>query len=136
MIRFDSRYDAYAYRVGWFDLDDSVESIEEGTYVKLNEDKKIVPAEVGDPVAWLAIGSKRKGRNQIAGKCVKKIAFLHGAYCVHTDQVEGTVAPMEPLKIAAGGKLQKATLPADAPYVIAWCLFQDPSTGMTKICSA
>lgn len=136
MIKFDSRYDAYAYRVGWFDIDDSVDSIEEGQYVKLNENKKIVLAEEGDSAAWMAIGSKRKGRNQVAGKCVKKIAFLHGAYCVSTDQVTGTISPMEPLKVGADGKLVKATLPADASKVVAWCLFQDVASGMTKILSA
>ena len=59
MIKFDSRYDAYAYRVGWFDIDDSIETIEEGQYVKLNDKKKIVLEEDGDSMAWMAIGSKR-----------------------------------------------------------------------------
>lgn len=136
MVKFDSRYDAYAYRVGWFDLDSSVDTVEEGQFVKLNNKGKIVLAGDGDAHAWLAIGSKRPGRNQVAGKCVNKIAFLHGAYCVSTDQVDGTVAPMEPLKLAAGGKLTKATLPADAAKVVAWCIFQDATTGMTKIASA
>lgn len=136
MIKFDSRYDAYAYRVGWFDIDDSVAEIEEGQYVKLNDKKKIVLAGDGDSVAWMAIGSKRKGRNQVAGKCVNKIAFLHGAYCVSTNQVTGTIQPMDPMKVGADGKLVKATLPADASKVVAWCLFQDTTTGMTKILSA
>ncbi len=136
MIKFDSRYDAYAYRVGWFDLDDSVDTIEEGQFVKLNDKGKIVVAGAGDTHGWLAIGSKRTGRNQIAGKCVKKIAFLHGAYSVITDQVTGTVAPMDPLKIGADGKLVKATLPADAASVVAWCVFQNTTEGTTRITSA
>ena len=132
MIKFNSRYDAYAYRIGWFELGDNV-TLEEGQWVKLNEENKVVIAGAGDK-GFLAVGSKRKGRDQVAGKAVNQVAFLHGAFSLWTDKVTGTVDPMSPLKIAADGKLEKATLPGDAGTVVAWALQQ--KDGFTQIVSA
>lgn len=133
MIKFNSRYDAYAYRIGWFELDSTTTNLEEGQWVKLNESNKVVLAGDGDK-GFLAIGSKRKGRDQVAGKAVNQVSFLHGAFGLWTDQVDGSVEPMSPLKIAAGGKLAKATLPTDAGKVVAWALQQ--KEGFTQIVSA
>lgn len=132
MIKFNSRYDAYAYRIGWFDLADGV-TVEEGQWVKLNENNEIVIAEA-DGKGFLAIGSKRPGRDQVSGKALNQITFLHGAFSLWTDQVEGSPAPMKPLKIAAGGKLTEATLPTDAGKVVAWTIQQEG--GFTQIVSA
>lgn len=132
MIKFNSRYDAYAYRIGWFELKDGV-TLEEGQWVKLDENNKVVIAGAGDR-GFFAIGSKRPGRDQVAGKAVKQVAFLHGAFSVWTDKVTGTVAPMDALKIGANGVLEKATLPADAGKVVAFALQQDK--GFTQIVSA
>lgn len=133
MIKFNSRYDAYAYRIGWFELKDGV-TLEEGQWVKLDTDNKVVIAETGDK-GFLAIGSRRDGRDQVSGKAVKQVAFLHGAFALWTDKVEGSsVAPMTPLKITTGGKLTTATLPADTGKVVAWALQQ--KEGFTQIVSA
>lgn len=132
MIKFNSRYDAYAYRIGWFELKDGVD-LEEGQWVKLDAENKIVIAGAGEK-GFLAIGSKRKGRDQVAGKAVNQVAFLHGAFSLWTDKVAGVAAPMSPLKIAAGGGLEVATLPADAGKVVAWTLQQQD--GYTQIVSA
>lgn len=132
MIKFNSRYDAYAYRIGWFDLAEGV-TVEEGQWVKLNEDNKVAIADADDK-GFFAIGSNRIGRNQVAGKAVNQIAFLHGAFSVWTNQVEGSPEPMSPLKIGSAGKLTKATLPADAGKVVAWALQQ--KDGYTQIVSA
>lgn len=130
MLKFNSRYDAYAYRIGWFPVKDGV-TIEEGSWVKLDANCEVIQAVAGDTKAYLAVGSNRKGRNQIEGKALKNIAFLHGAFAVETDQVEGSLAPMDPLKIGTNGKLTKATLPADAGKVVATTLKQ--SNGFTTI---
>lgn len=132
MIKFNSRYDAYAYRIGWFDVADGT-TVEEGQFVKLNAKGKIELAGAGE-LGFLAIGSNREGRNQVKGKAINKIAFLHGAWSVWSDQVSGVVAPMDPLKVASGGKLEKATLPGDAGKVVAYALRQEG--GYTQIVSA
>lgn len=132
MLKFNSRYDAYAYRIGWFELKNGV-TLEEGQWVKLDENNKVVIAGEGDK-GFLAIGSSRKGRDQVAGKAVNQVAFLHGAFSVWTDKVKGTVEPMSPLKIGENGVLEKATLPGDAGKVVAWALQQ--KEGFTQIVSA
>lgn len=132
MLKFNSRYDAYAYRIGWFELKNGV-TLEEGQWVKLDAENKVVIAGEGDK-GFLAIGSKRPGRDQVAGKAVNQVAFLHGAFSVWTDKVKGTVEPMSPLKIGENGVLEKATLPGDAGKVVAWALQQ--KEGFTQIVSA
>ena len=132
MIKFNSRYDAYAYRIGWFELKNGV-TLEEGQWIKLDEDGKVVIAGAGDK-GFFAIGSKRPGRDQVAGKAVNQVAFLHGAFSVWTDKVTGTVEPMSALKIGANGILENATLPTDAGNVVAWALQQ--KEGFTQIVSA
>lgn len=132
MIKFNSRYDAYAYRIGWFELKDGV-TLEEGQWVKLDTDNKVVIAGEGDK-GFFAIGSKRPGRDQVSGKAVNQVAFLHGAFALWTDKVEGTVEPMSPLKIGANGILEKATLATDAGKIVAWALQQ--KEGFTQIVSA
>lgn len=130
MLKFDSRYDAYAYRIGWFPVKNGV-TIEEGSWVKLDGNCEVIQAVPGDTKAFMAVGSNRKGRNQIEGKALKNIAFLHGAFAIDTDQVVGALAPMDPLKIAANGKLEKAVLPTDAGKIVATVLKQ--ANGFTKI---
>lgn len=132
MIKFNSRYDAYAYRIGWFELGEGV-TVEEGQWVKLDSNNKVAIADA-DGKGFFAIGSNRVGRNQVAGKAVNQIAFLHGAFSVWTNQVEGSPEPMSALKIGNKGKLTKATLPADAGKVVAWALQQ--KDGYTQIVSA
>lgn len=131
-IKFNSRYDAYAYRIGWYDVEPKT-VVEEGKFVKLNEKGRVVLAGEGE-IGFLAIGSNREGRNQVKGKAINKIAFLHGAWSVWSDQVEGSVAPMDPLKVGTDGKLKKAELPTDAGKVVAYALQQNG--GFTQIVSA
>lgn len=132
MIKFNSRYDAYAYRIGWYDVAEGT-TVEEGQFVKLNAKGQVELASA-DGIGFLAIGSNREGRNQVKGKAINKIAFLHGAWAVWSDQVEGVVAPMDPLKVGDNGKLKKATLPTDAGKVVAYALKQEQ--GFTQIVSA
>lgn len=129
MIRFESRFDAYAYRMS-FPVKDGV-TVEEGQWVELDENSELVLATADSAKAFMAMGSNREGRDQIKGRAVKQIAVLHGCYSVTTDQVTGSLAPMDALKVGAGGKLVKATLPVDAAKVVATVLNQ--TTVGTKV---
>ena len=109
MLKKHNRYDEYAYRIATLELDPSVTKLEEGQFVTVNEAGKLVIAD-GTKKAFMAIGSKRVGRDQIGGVPVKKVSFLVGQHiqttsCVDTTQ---TYKAMSPLKLKADGVLTLA----------------------------
>lgn len=79
MIKFQARFDEYAYRVANLPLSTTVDKVEEGQFVTI-KDGEVVLATKTDTKAFLCIGSKREGRDQVSGKIINKISFLHGAF--------------------------------------------------------
>ena len=110
MINFANRFDEYAYRVASRELDPSVTTLEEGQWVTVNASGKLVVAD-GTTKSFLAIGSKRVGRDQISGVSVKKISYLVGPFelTVTNFDATGTYANMTPLVVIADGILSPAT---------------------------
>ena len=58
MIRFESRFDAYAYRMS-FPVKDGV-TVEEGQWVELDENSELVLATADSAKAFMAMGSNRE----------------------------------------------------------------------------
>lgn len=111
MIRKESRWDAYAYRVGKFLLDEKVDKVEEGQWVTI-EGGKVVIAKGTEKKAFLCIGSKREGRDQVSGKALQKVSFLVGPFAglkVTNFDAEGEYKDMQPLCVKEGGILTPAT---------------------------
>lgn len=107
MIRKESRWDAYAYRVGKFLLDEKVDKVEEGQWVTI-EGGKVVVANGAEKKAFLCIGSKREGRDQVSGKALQKVSFLVGPFAglkVTNFDAEGEYTDMTPLCVKTGGIL-------------------------------
>ena len=103
MIRAENRFDEYSYRVASVDLDPTA-TVEEGQFVTIKAGK-LVLADKTSPKAFLAIGSNRKGRNQVAGKIVGKISFLVGDSVVSVSNFDATKVytdDMTPLTVVAG----------------------------------
>jgi len=137
MIKFEQRFDANAYRVADGVLSDTVTELNEGQWVTYDAAGELVIADDSAPHAFLAMGSVRPGRDQVAGRPVKKITFLHGPFRLETDQfdAEGTYADtMTPLTLTATGTLTDADLVAgDKVYAYAQGA---PVDGFLKIYSA
>jgi len=109
-IRNSARFDEYAYRIANASLAAAVvtSGIEEGQWVTYDTDGNLVVAGAASVKAFIAIGSKRTGRDQVSGKAISKIAYLHGAFVLETSKYDtnGTyTAAMTPLKLASGGIL-------------------------------
>ena len=112
MIKFENRFDEYAYRVATFDLDATVTSLSEGQWVTIVGGKLVIAT--GTTKAFIAMGSHRAGRDQVAGLPVKKISILVGTFILTTDEfnTSGTYGDMTPLMITAGGILTPVVTPA------------------------
>lgn len=111
MIRNEGRFDSYAYRVGKFQLDESVKNVEEGQWVTI-KNNKIVIADGTEKKAFLCIGSKREGRDQVSGKAISKVSFLVGPFAglkVTNFDTDGSYGDMKPLCIKTGGILTPVT---------------------------
>ncbi|MDF2841732.1 MAG: hypothetical protein K0R00_158 [Herbinix sp.] len=138
MIKAEQRFDEYAYRVSDEYLSDSVTTLEEGQWVTFNASGELVVAD-GTVKAFLAIGSKRPGRDQVSGVPVKKIPFLHGAFRLATDQFDPTgtyTAVITPLKVMAGGILTPWASATDSADKLVAYAKGAPVDGMLKIFSA
>lgn len=136
MIKANSRYDDYAYRVAYFNLSDTVESIEEGQFGTFDENGEVVLADSTSKKVFLVIGSKRAGRDQISGKATKRIAFLHGPFLVSISNYdeEGTYnGGLTPLKISDEGTVTPVTAEG-TDIVVAYAIGQ-PSGGFLTIVS-
>lgn len=134
MIRKESRWDAYAYRVGKFQLDETVERVEEGQWITI-KGGKIVVADGAEAKAFLVIGSKREGRDQVSGKAISKVSFLVGAFAglkVTNFDLTKTYTDMCPLAVAEGGILA----PAEAESKVVAYAVGAPIDGHLEIISA
>ncbi|MCX8074089.1 MAG: hypothetical protein N2749_00685 [Clostridia bacterium] len=132
MIKFENRFDEYAYRLAMFEVDPSVDSIEEGQFVTL-KNGKIVLSD-GTKKSFIAMGSMRNGRDQVGGVPVKKIAILHGNYVLSTDQFDpiGTYGDLTPLTVGPDAKLK----PAGASDKVVAYSVTAPVDGFLRIISA
>lgn len=104
MIRFEGRFDEYSYRVATMPLHETCTEVEEGQFVTIKEGK-LALAGADSVKSFIAIGSKRAGRNQVAGKACGNISFLHGNFILSVDQFDksGTyLDDMTPLAVADG----------------------------------
>lgn len=133
MLKFGARYDNYAYRVT-LPIDESVPVFEEGSWVTIKSGK-ITLADDTAKKAWLLTGSKRIGRNQVAGKPLHKLAFLHGSfYGLQTNKFDAAQTysdDITELTLTANGIVTPAT---DGKKVFAYAIGK-PENGFLTICS-
>ena len=102
MIRFENRFDEYAYRVSSLPLAANAK-VEEGQWVTI-KDGKVALATSTDKKAFLAMGSNREGRDQVSGKIIRKISFLVGDFMLTVSNFDTgkTYQSMTPLKVVNG----------------------------------
>lgn len=117
MIKFENRFDAYAYREATKVLSSGLiaTNFEEGQWITLDVDGKIEISD-GSKKSFILTTSKRTGRDLVSTNAVQKGTFLLGAYEItvqnNPDSVNDTVfdsgatfAVMAPLKVTTGGIL-------------------------------
>lgn len=112
MLRMEARFDEYAYRIAKDNLSNTVTTLEEGQWVTYDANGELVVAGAASVMAWISIGSKRTGRDQVAGKAIHKISYLLGTFMLETSKYDanGTYsAPVTALKLATGGILTPVT---------------------------
>lgn len=133
MIDFENRFDEYAYRVASLPLDASVENLEEGQFITI-KGGKIVLAGKDSPKSFLAMGSKREGRDQISGKFLKNVSFLVGNFMLSITNFDktATYGDMTPLT-ADKGTVTAAVAPTDK--IVAYAIGK-PKNGHLRIVSA
>lgn len=135
MIKFENRFDEYAYRIASLPLHESVKTVEEGQWVTI-KGGKLVLASSTDVKAFLAIGSKREGRDQVAGKIFEKISFLMGNFMLtvsNFDTAKTYSADMTALKVVNGNlaPIEDAATETTVAYAIG-----TPINGYLRIVSA
>ena len=92
MLKKDNRFDNYAYRVATRDIDPSVTSLYEGSWVTLDATSgKVRPAAATDKVVFLCTTSERSGRDNVKSQG----AFPKAAY--YLGPFEVTVSPTSSL---------------------------------------
>ena len=134
MIRFENRFDEYAYRVSSLPLAANAK-VEEGQWVTI-KDGEVVLANGTEKKAFLAIGSNREGRDQVAGRIVRKISFLVGDFMLTVSNFDSgkTYNSMSPLKVKGDGNLTLSETP-ETDTVVAYALGA-PVNGFLRIVSA
>lgn len=135
MIRFENRFDEYAYRVASLPLAANVK-VEEGQWVTVKKGE-LVLANSTDKKAFIAIGSNREGRDQVAGKFIRKISFLVGDFMltVSNFKTSETYEDMAPLKVVDGNLEPVKSAEAATATVVAYALGA-PVNGFLRIVSA
>lgn len=133
MIRKESRFDEYAYRIATIPLDESVERVEEGQWVTINEAGNVIVAGKDTKKAFICIGSKRAGRDKVSGRISRNISFLLGHFVLTVSNFDaaGDYKALTPLKLADEGVLTPVTAPA-TDIVVAYA-FGAPKNGYLKI---
>ena len=133
MIRFENRFDEYAYRVASLPLAADAR-VEEGQWVTV-KNGELVLAKSTDKKAFIAIGSNREGRDQVAGKFMRKISFLVGDFMLTVNNFDTakTYTDMTPLKVVDGNLAPVES--AEAATVVAYALGA-PVNGFLRIVSA
>ena len=134
MIRFENRFDEYAYRVSSLPLAANAK-VEEGQWVTI-KDGEVVLANASEKKAFLAMGSNREGRDQVSGKIIRKISFLVGDFMLTVSNFDSgkTYNSMSPLKVKEDGNLTLSETPA-TDTVVAYALGA-PVNGFLRIVSA
>ena len=135
MIKFENRFDEYAYRIAYREIDPSLTSVEEGTWVTINADGKLIAAD-GTKKAFILIGSRRTGRDTVSGVPVKKLSYLHGVFELSTDKfdVAKTYTEMTPL-VVEDGIVRPFVDASDKSYLIEAYALGAPANGLLRICS-
>ena len=133
MSRFENRFDEYAYRVASLPLAADAR-VEEGQWVTV-KNGELVLAKSTDKKAFIAIGSNREGRDQVAGKFMRKISFLVGDFMLTVNNFDTakTYTDMTPLKVVDGNLAPVES--AEAATVVAYALGA-PVNGFLRIVSA
>ena len=133
MIRFENRFDEYAYRVASLPLAADAR-VEEGQWVTV-KNGELVFAKSTDKKAFIAIGSNREGRDQVAGKFMRKISFLVGDFMLTVNNFDTakTYTDMTPLKVVDGNLAPVES--AEAATFVAYALGA-PVNGFLRIVSA
>lgn len=114
-INVHHRYFQNAHRVSDYPIDPSVTALEDGQWLMLNADRKLVISD-GSARSYLTTSSIKLGRNTVkeSGKAV----ILVGPYRVETDQWDrsATYAIMDPLKVNANGVVTKFVVGTDTRF--------------------
>ena len=138
MIKFENRFDEYAYRVAYRELDNSVTELEEGKWITINDQGKVVISD-GTQKSFLCKTSLRAGRDQISGKSVRKASYYLGVFEVtvtNFDPAE-TYGAMTPLCVNADGDLTPYVEgESGQPWLIAAYSLGAPVNGELRICTA
>lgn len=119
MIVRENHFDEYAYRVANCDIADPTMVIEEGSWVTLDTNGKIIASD-GTKKSFLFISSKRTGRDNITPQgAFNKGAFLHGSFVMTVKNSDlgntaydssKTFAVLTPLKVAKDGTTNMGVL--------------------------
>lgn len=148
MLKKDNRFDNYAYRVATRDIDPSVTSLYEGSWVTLDATSgKVRPAAATDKVVFLCTTSERSGRDNVKSQgAFPKAAYYLGPFevTVANDEVgdtaydsNGTYGYLTPLTIKADSTTNQGILtPAgenDAVYAYS-CGPADATAHTLRIC--
>lgn len=134
MIKFENRFDDYAYRVASVELDDSVTELNEGQFVTF-KGGKVAKATADSVKAFIAMGSVRKGRDQVSGRIVRKISVLVGPWILSVDTFDAGKSysnDMTALTVNESGNLTPVTA---SEKVVAYAIGA-PQNGFLRIVSA
>lgn len=115
MLKFENRYDSYAYRIASKPLADPTAYLEEGQWVTLNDSGQIVKSD-GTKKSFPCLTSKRPGRDNVSTQVNARASYLHGTFELtlvnNPDATEDTVfdsaksyAAMTPLKVDSEGRV-------------------------------
>ncbi len=131
MIRFENRFDEYAYRVATRELDPSVDTLIEGQWVTIKNGKIVISD--GTQKSFMVTTSRRPGRDNISMS--NKATYLHGNYEVTTDQFDTTAVygDMTPLKVNEDGILTVWNADEDSVHQIEAYAVQPPVDGFIRI---
>lgn len=139
MIRKENRFDEYAYRIATYPLDETVDTVEEGQWVTLNEAGKVVIAKNTDPKAFICTGSKRVGRDKVSGRICQNISFLMGTFALTVSNFDtgGTyTAGITPLKLKDDGTGVVTSSSAPGTDTIVAYAIGAPKNGYLRIINA
>lgn len=136
MLNLNNRFDTHAYRVADFEFSSTMlqqDTIEEGSWVSLNTDGKLIPATNSTGKAFILLTSKKPGRDYITGTgAAPKGSVLMGVAILDTDVVTPTsIVPGKALKIGTDGKL---AIDSDGSATVAFALSAPAAgTNVTRI---
>lgn len=134
MINKENRFDEYCYRCAQLPLDESVERIEEGSFITV-KNGKVVPANKDSKKAFICIGSKREGRDQVAGKMFQKISFLVGDFMLSITNFDREASYTEDMTALSVNENGVVTVASEDDKIVAYSMGA-PVNGVLRIVSA